>query len=455
MKAIYLSIVAMVVSNICLTSPSMAQTQTYKSTFVSLDTGVPGLLYEPLKPGPKAAIAIMAMHNNGDYLTQSPANPCINLVKRGYRALCANSSASKSGFMSDNDQDKLLLNVKLGVAYLRAYPGVRKVVIFGHSGGGGMMASYQNIAENGLKACQGPEKLIKCADALAGLPAADGIMMIDATLGTPGTTLFSLDPAVVDDDSGQPLIPELDIYNPKNGFDPKGATYSDEFIKRFHARQGERMNRLIAKAQDRLAKIEAGKGRFADDEPFVIPGSFPTANKLNMQDVRLQSRTRNAWPLLHPDGSITTEIVHTVRVARAMQSVTPSLNQGAITTTVKRFLKNYAVKTRPDYGFTADTLSGIDYQSSWAIALNSVEGITKPLLQMGMTGSHEFFLIETVREHARSADKTLAYVEGAVHGFGPCKECAVAKGLPENYYGDTIKTLYDYIDGWLSKPGRF
>jgi hypothetical protein len=267
--------------------------------------------------------------------------------------------------------------------------------------------------------------------------------------------LFSLDPALVDDDSGLPLIPELDIYNPKNGFDPKGATYSDEFIKRFHARQGERMNRLIAKAQDRVAKIEAGKGRFTDDEPFVIPGAFPTANKLNMQDVRLQSHTRNAWPLLHPDGSITTEIVHTVRVPRAMQSVTPSLNQGAITTTVRRFLKNYAVRTTPEYGFTADTLSGIDYKSSWAIALNSVEGITKPLLQMGMTGSHEFFLVETVREHAKSADKTLAYVEGAVHGFGACKECALAKGLPENYYGDTIKTLYDYIDGWLSKPGRF
>lgn len=455
MNQTMLSMLAVTAVGIALAAPATAQTSSYKSTFISLEQGVPALLYEPLKPGPKAAIAIMAMHNNGDYLTQSPSNPCINLVKRGYRALCVNSSGSKSGFMSDNDQDKLLLNVKLGVAYLRANPAVRKVVIFGHSGGGGMMASYQNVAENGLKACQGPEKLIKCSADLANLPAADGIMMIDATLGTPGTTLFSMDPALTDDDSGLPLLPELDIYNPKNGFDPKGANYSEEFVKRFQARQGERMNRLIAKAQDRLAKIEAGKGKFTDDEPFVIPGAFPTANKLNLQDVRLQSRTRNAWPLLHPDGSITHEVVHTVRVPRAMRSVTPSLNQGAITTTVKRFLKNYAVRTTPEYGYTADTLSGIDYKSSWAIALNSVEGITKPLLQMGMTGSHEFFLAETVREHASSSDKTLAFVEGAVHGFGPCKECALAKGLPENYYGDTIKTLYDYIDGWLSKPGRF
>jgi hypothetical protein len=74
---------------------------------------------------------------------------------------------------------------------------------------------------------------------------------------------------------------------------------------------------------------------------------------------------------------------------------------------------------------------------------------------MGMTGSYEYFAAETIRDHAKSADKTLAYVEGATHGFSPCKECAVAKGLPENYYGDTVKTLLDYVDGWLSKPGRF
>jgi hypothetical protein len=74
---------------------------------------------------------------------------------------------------------------------------------------------------------------------------------------------------------------------------------------------------------------------------------------------------------------------------------------------------------------------------------------------MGMTGSFEFFMAETVRGHAKSSDKTLAYVEGATHNFSPCKQCAVAKGLPEDYYGDTVKTLFDYVDGWLSKPGRF
>jgi hypothetical protein len=34
-----------------------------------------------------------------------------------------------------------------------------------------------------------------------------------------------------------------------------------------------------------------------------------------------------------------------------------------------------------------------------------------------MTGNYEFFMQETIREHAKSADKTLAYVEGARHNF--------------------------------------
>ena len=56
---------------------------------------------------------------------------------------------------------------------------------------------------------------------------------------------------------------------------------------------------------------------------------------------------------------------------------------------------------------------------------------------------------------AASADKSVVFLEGAVHGFTPCKDCAIARGLPEDAYGETIKTLYDTIDIWLSKPGRF
>jgi pimeloyl-ACP methyl ester carboxylesterase len=433
----------------CLASPLMAQT--FKTTFVPLGPGVPGVLYEPVTPGPKAEIAVIAMHTVADYLTFTA---CPELAKRGYRALCANCSTSKSGFVSDNDQNKMILNVKLAVAYLRKYPGIRKIALLGHSGGGGLMASYQNIAENGVSICQGPEKLVKCPDSLAGLPPADGLMLIDSNISGSAMALFSLDPAIVSEDNGQVLNPDLDMYNPQNGFNPKGSTYREDFRKKFFAKTRDRANQLIAKALDRLEKINAGKGNFKDDEPFIIPAGSYRGNRLMTQDMSLWAHTRNAWPLLHPDGTITTEIVHSVRVPRDTESPSPSLVGAGLVTTVRNFLSTFALRPTDEFGYDASSIYGIDYKATYSNAVFSVENITKPLLQMGMTGSHEYFSAETIRNHAKSADKTLAYVEGATHNFTPCKACAVAQGKPENYYGDTVKTLFDYIDGWLSKPGR-
>lgn len=426
----------------------------YKTTFVALANGVPGLLYEPLTPGPKAEIVVLTMHGNADYLT-GYGSPCPQIAQRGYRVLCANTSTSKSGFFSDDNEDAILLNIKAGVVYLRKYPAVRKIVLYGHSGGGATMASYQNIAENGLKACQGPEKLIKCSDSLAGMPPADGVMMIDSTWGEASSLLFSLDPSVIDENNPERRDPALDMYNPKNGYDSKGSTYSDSFKSLFFAKTRDRMNALIAKAQDRLQKIQSGQGHYTDDEPFLIPGSRSYANKLHSEDLSLWAHTQDAWPLLHPDGTTTTEIIHSVRVPRSGTSPTSSLANGTVNTTVRNFLNTFAIRVNPDFGYDASSIHGVDYRSSYANAINGVEGFTEPLLQMGMTGSYEFFLAETVHGHAKSSDKTLVYVDGAVHGLSPCTKCATAKGLPANYYGDTTKTVFDFIDSWLSKPGRF
>ncbi len=200
----------------CCLLPAMAQSPAIKNTFVRLGQGVPGVWYEPVTPGPKAEIGVFVMHASGDYLQFSA---CMQLSQRGYRVLCANNTSSKSGAETDRDIDRILLDAKLGVAWLRMQPGIRKVVLFGHSGGGVLMASYQSIAEDGLKACQGPEKILKCQDSLAGLPPADGLMLIDSNYGTSAMTLFSLDPAVLDETTGLKIDPALNLWNPQNGFD--------------------------------------------------------------------------------------------------------------------------------------------------------------------------------------------------------------------------------------------
>jgi hypothetical protein len=430
-------------------SPSTAQDQDTRSTFVWLGRGVPGLLYEPPTPGEKSHIGVFVMHASGDYLR---FHACRELSRRGYRVLCANTSSSKAG-PSDSSTDRMLLDAKLGVAYLRSHPGIRKVVLFGHSGGGVLMSSYQNIAENGLPACQGPEKVGRCSDSLAGLPPADGLMLIDSNWGHGAMMLFSLDPAVVGEDGGQILSPELDLFDPRNGFSPKGSTYGDAFLRRFFAAVAKRNNQLIKTALDRLKVIDAGKGRYRDDEPFVVPGAsfVGSNNRLFSQDVGLLSHTRKAWPLLRADGSTVTQVVHSVRVPENLTSNTASLEAGALSTTVRRFLNTFALKVGEDYGFGADSFRGIDWASSYSCPPSSVEGVTVPLLAMGMTGHWEFLAAETIYEHAKSADKSIAFVEGATHGYRTCTACEEHPGQ----FGDTLKTTYDYVDTWLSKEGRF
>ena len=54
----------------------------------------------------------------------------------------------------------------------------------------------QDIAENGVKACQDAAKIHKCPESLAGMPPADGVILADPNWGLGVITLIGLDPAV-------------------------------------------------------------------------------------------------------------------------------------------------------------------------------------------------------------------------------------------------------------------
>jgi hypothetical protein len=299
---------------------------------------------------------------------------------------------------------------------------------------------------------QGPEKLIKCSD-IGELPPADGMMLLDSNYGNGVMTLFSLDPSIMSEDNGKILNPSLDLFDPANGYNPKGSTYTQEFIRRFQKAQGERNNRLIDIALGRLQAIESGKGKYADDEPFIVPGGALNAynNKLFPQDIRLLSRTRKAWPLLHADGFITTQIVPCVRRPKNDQSFTNSYRKAAIKSTVRAYLSSSAVKTTASYGYNEDSIQGIDWLSSYCCTPGNVMGVSAPLLAMGMTGGYEFIAAEIIYEKSKSQDKTVAFVEGATHVYTTARDCEAYPGQ----FGDTEKTTYDYVDRWLSQKGRF
>ena len=401
-----------------------------------------GYIYEPITPGAKSHIGIFVMHSGVDYTNFST---CYEMSKRGYTVLCMKNAGG--------NLNSIILDAKSSVAYLRKYPGIDKVILWGHSGGATLMSSYEMIAEGGVKACQGPEKLSKCPNTLAGMPAADGVILADSNWGNAEMALFSLDPAVIHEDDGVNLNPDLNLFNPANGYVAKAnSDYSAEFIHKFQSAVGKREMGLIKLAQDRIAAIEAGKGRFTDDEPIVIAGagSLGPNNKLFSEDVKLLAHTVKAWPLIHADGSVTTEIVHSVRTPEG-RPMTSNLNMGAINTTVRNFLTDNAIRVSDDFSYDETTVYGVDWTSTYSSTPGNVTGIHVPSLFMGMTGHYEYLAAETIYNNSVSKDKSLAFVEGASHMYTPCKECEKTPGQ----FGDTIKTLYDYADKWIGEKGRF
>jgi pimeloyl-ACP methyl ester carboxylesterase len=401
-----------------------------------------GYLYEPIKPGSKSRIGIFVMHSGIDY---SNFSTCYELCKRGYTVLCTKNSGG--------NLNSTLLDAKSSVDYLRRVPGVEKIILWGHSGGATLMSAYQMIAENGIKACQGPEKLAKCPNSLAGMSPADGMILADANWGNAEMALFSLDPAVMREDDGVNLNPDLDLFNPKNGYNANGnSDYSQDFIHNFQSAVGKREMRLIQYAQDRIAAIDAGKGHFADDEPLVLAGagSLGPNNKLFSEDVRLMSHTVKAWPLIHADGSVTNEIVYSTRIPEG-RPMTSMLNMGAINSTVRNFLVDSAIRVGDNYGFDEDSVHGVDWTSSYSSPPGNVARIHVPSLFLGMTGHYEYLAAETIYNNSAATDKSLAFVEGASHMYSTCKQCEKNPGQ----FGDTIKTLNNYADQWLSQQGRF
>jgi hypothetical protein len=75
----------------------------------------------------------------------------------------------------------------------------------------------------------------------------------------------------------------------------------------------------------------------------------------------------------------------------------------------------------------------------------NLEGVHVPTLVLAASCSQELVFLEIGYDHSAAKDKEFVGVEGGNHEYKPCK--------PE--YGDTYKRAFDYMDSWLSKPGRF
>ncbi len=406
-----------------------------RDTYVKIGRDQHGILYEPIVKCEKSKIGVIVVHSDGDYGTFNIAG---ELAKRGYITF--------GGKPADGTLDQKILSIKNVYRFLKSIRGVEKIVLMGHSGGATLMSAYQAMAEKGADFFR-QENFLYPSEIREDIPAADGLMALDSNWGNGSMTLFSIDPAVVEEGNGRKLDPELDIFDPKNGFDPAGAHYSEAFIRKYLAAQRERNNRIIKNALERLHAIQAGKGLYVDDEPLVITGGAQLApvNKLFPEDLSIFSHTKKEHMLLHADGSATNEIVYSVRPPRGSRSMVDRFGFASEFTTVKKFLSNRAVIAGADYMFKEDGAEGILWENTYDCTPGNIRFVHAPTLCMGMTGGYEYLAAENIYNNSAAEDKTIGFVEGASHNFNAI----------DPKWGDTEKVLFDYLDSWLSQDGRF
>src|SRR5580658_761148 len=104
-----------------------------KTTYVRLAGNANALLIEPVKPSPKERILAINTHpanNNFEYFAGR------QMVARGYRVLEVNY------YGAERTMEEYLPPLGAALRYARGVPGVKTVVLLGHSGGGPELSYY-------------------------------------------------------------------------------------------------------------------------------------------------------------------------------------------------------------------------------------------------------------------------------------------------------------------------
>jgi acetyl esterase/lipase len=204
--------------------------------------------------GRKPKVAVIAAHYQIDFSEHYLAD---YLATRGIGFLGWNTRFR--GFESSFLLDHALVDIGVGVRWLRETQAVETVVLLGNSGGGSLMAAYQAQAVDPHVT---PLAGMRPAAGLTDLLPADGYVASAAHPGRPDVLTAWMDGAVVDENDPIATDPDLDLFDEHNG-----PPYSPEFLARYRSAQVARNNAITDWVEKELKRVRAAG---FTDRPFTV-----------------------------------------------------------------------------------------------------------------------------------------------------------------------------------------
>jgi hypothetical protein len=212
-----------------------------------------------LRVPPRARTVVTIMHPRQDVTHHA----LVPYLLAGGHAVWTQGSRSPNNDLS-LIHEQALIDFAAGHVFLREH-GFGQVICLGHSGGATLAAFYCEQAGRapGDRLAAAPSG--RPAD-LAGtsMPLPDGVVFLAPHPGQGALLQRVIDPSVTDETDPLSVRPDLDPFNPDNGFRlaPGSSAYTAEFVARYRAAQAARVRRIDAVAAAMVAESQAANRSF-------------------------------------------------------------------------------------------------------------------------------------------------------------------------------------------------
>lgn len=207
--------------------------------------------------GQRPKIALIATHYQIDFSEHYLAE---YMAARGIGFLGWNTQFR--GFESSFVLDQALLDIGVGVQWLREVQGVETLILLGNSGGGSLMAAYQ-----------------------AQFQDCDGYVASAAHPGRPDVLTSWMDAAVVDETDPVPSDPNLDLFDQRNG-----PPFSPDFLAGYRSAQVARNDAITDWAEMELERVRAAG---FTDRPFTVMRTWADPRMVD-PDIEPSNRPANS-----------------------------------------------------------------------------------------------------------------------------------------------------------------